>query len=203
MNSSENKNESDSPDSPTSPDSPISPDSPKLLTTKNEYTYNIDMLQPTTTIQLPIEYYIHYDTLTLYLQTNNKTHPITLPTFFSNHTLTFQNTKYTFTLTDTPQSSYKRINRHDILMSCKIGLQDFIQGFQFSYNYIHIFIDVPILLSKYSSCMVIFPKYGFPINKTTRGDLVIQFMIQSSIERLYKPPLHDNYTYSVPLRDIL
>ena len=212
MNSSEKTKKNKSPDSPsthdslTSPDSPTTPDSltsPKLLTISSEYTYNIDTLEPITTIQLPIEYYIHYDSLTLSLQTNDKTYPITLPTFFSNHTLTFQNTKYTFTLTDSPHSSYKRINQHDILMSCPIGLQDYIQGFQFSYNYIHTFIDIPILLSKYSSCIVTFPKYGFPINKTDCGDLVIQFMIQSNTERLYKPPLHDKYIYSTPLQDIL
>ena len=150
--------------------------------------YNIDTILPITTITLPIEYYRDNDHITIYIMSDGITHELSLQTIFTHHNISFQN--------------------KDLVMNIDIGLQDYIRGFQFSYNYIHTFIDVPILLSKYSSCIVKFEQYGLPRNKHqpqhTReyGDLIIQFTIISNIDRLYTPPLHTDFTYSILLKDI-
>lgn len=166
------------------------------------HTYHVDDLLSVTTITLPIEYYIHYKSIDISIVKDTTPYTLTLDTFFSIHNITFQNKHFTFSLEDKPNSIYKRINQHDIVMSCNIGMQDYIKGFQFSYNYIHTFIDTPILLSKYSSCIVIFKNLGLPKHKTENGNLIIEFLIQSNIERLYRPPLHNDFMYSTSLKNL-
>ena len=137
---------------------------------------------------------------------DKKSIPLQLNTQFINHTITIKQNKFIFKLIDQPHPIYTRINQYNILMSIKIGLQDYLEGFQFSYNYINTFIDKPILLSKYSSCIVIFEHLGLPKkkqNKNTHGHLIIEFNIQKDIDRLFKVPISNDYIYSVPLNQIL
>ena len=189
-------------------------------TTKSKYTYNIHEISPVTDIILPIEYYMNYNTVDISIVVQEKTYPLSLQTIFHNHNISFQDTQMTFKLLDKPHSIYKRINQYDILMNINIGLKDYIDGFQFTYNYINTNINVPILLSKHASNMVQFKNYGLPRDgsqssqddekkqddshdKKNCGYLLIEFNIQIDIERLYDPPQSDAFIYSTPLKNIL
>ena len=88
-------------------------------------------------------------------------------------------------------------------MQITIGLQDYIDGFQFSYNYIDTFIDKSILLSKYSSCFVLFEDMGLPTEKNTKGRFIIEYKIQHDVERLFEPPTSKEFVHSVSLQEIL
>jgi DnaJ-class molecular chaperone len=165
--------------------------------------YDIDTLSPITNIYLPIEYFFEYPNIDITIMYQQNKHALSLQTIFTNHTINIQDKKYTFTLIDKPHTLYTRIQQYSIIMNIDIGLQDYIEGFQFSYNYIHTFIDVPILLSTHSSCIVIFKQYGLPKHATKRGDLIIQFNILKDKDRVYPPPLHTNFIYSTSLKNIL
>ena len=172
---------------------------------KKKYTYLIKELieTPIIYISLPLEYYIHNPHITIHIQQNDKSTPLHLQTIFKNHTITIQNQKFTFTLLDEPHATYSRINQYDIYMQITIGLQDYIDGFQFSYNYIDTFIDKSILLSKYSSCFVLFEDMGLPTEKNTKGRFIIEYKIQHDVERLFEPPTSKEFVHSVSLQEIL
>ena len=170
---------------------------------KYTYTYNELIDSPVINISLPLEYYVHNPYITIHIYKDNKSTPLQLQTIFKNHTITIQNQKCTFTLLDQPHSTYSRINQYDIYMQITIGLQDYIDGFQFSYNYIDTFIDKSILLSKYASCFVLFEDIGLHMENKKKGRLIIEYKIQHDVERLFEPPTSDDFMYSVTLKDIL
>ena len=172
------------------------------------HTYLFEDLStsPLTNIILPIEYFMDNHIIQINIMIDKKSIPLQLNTQFINHTITIKQNKFIFKLIDQPNPMYTRINQYNILMSIKIGLQDYLEGFQFSYNYMNTFIDKPILLSKYSSCIVIFEHLGLPKkkqNKNTHGHLIIEFNIQKDIDRLFKEPISNDYIYSVSLNQIL
>ena len=170
----------------------------------NQYTYNIDTLPPITEIHLPLEYFFEHSCIHIHIFYKEKKHVLSLQTIFTNHTISIQNKKFTFTLADKPHTIYTRVQQHNIIMNIDIGIQDYIDGFQFSVNYIHTFIDVPILLSKHSSCSVIFKNYGLlKEDNNKKGDLIVEFNIKKDKDRLHKKPLHTNFIYSTSLKNIL
>ena len=170
---------------------------------KYTYTYNELIDSPVINISLPLEYYVHNPSITIHINRDNKPTPLHLQTIFKNHTITIQNQKCTFTLLDQPHSTYSRINQYDIYMQITIGLKDYIDGFQFSYNYIDRFIDKSILLSHNSSCIILFENIGLPIQDKKRGRLIVECKIQHDVERLFEPPTSDEFMYSVTVKDIV
>ena len=175
----------------------------------SQYIYNLNTLHTTTYISLPIEYYMNYPTIDISIIMNHKKYPLSLQTIFLNHKISITDREMTFTLRDKPHPMYTRLHQYDIIMNIDIGMVDYTEGFQFSYNYMHTFIDVPILLSKHSACIVKFKQYGLPKqynkqnNVQENGDLFIEFNIQHEKERLHSPPLTNKFIYSTPLKNIL
>jgi DnaJ-class molecular chaperone len=170
---------------------------------KYTYTHNELIDSPVINISLSLEYYVHNPYITLHIRKDNKSTPLQLQTIFKNHTITIQNQKCTFTLLDQLHSTYSRINQYDIYMQITIGINDYIEGFQFSYNYIDTFIDKSILLSKHASCFILFEDMGLPMRDKQKGRFIIECKIQHDVERLFEPPTSEDFIYSVTLKEIL
>ena len=69
-------------------------------------------------------------------------------------------------------------------------------------NYFILESSKPIDLTLWKNSIIIDSSNNISINHKILSKLIIEFLIQSNIERLYRPPLHNDFMYSTSLKNL-